>query len=52
VVVSGLPALYFSDPKALTPARKKTAQRLLRAGGPEVFLLHRVCLGLRRRGVI
>ncbi|MCL5981063.1 MAG: tetraprenyl-beta-curcumene synthase family protein, partial [Firmicutes bacterium] len=52
MVVSGLLALYLSDPKALAPARKKTAQRLLRAGGPEVLHLHRVCLGLRRRGVI
>ena len=52
MVVSGLLALYLSDPKALTPERKKTAQRLLRAGGPETSRMHRVCLGLRRRGVI
>jgi tetraprenyl-beta-curcumene synthase len=52
MVASGLPALYLSDPKALAPARKKTTQQLLRAGGPEVFQMHRVCLGLRRRGVI
>jgi tetraprenyl-beta-curcumene synthase len=52
LVVSGLLALYLSDPKALAPARKKTAQCLLRAGGPEASWLHRVCLGLRRRGVI
>jgi tetraprenyl-beta-curcumene synthase len=51
-VVSGLLALYLSDPKALVPARKKTTQRLLRAGGPEVFSLHRVCLALRRCGVL
>lgn len=52
MVVRGMLALYLSDPKAQSPARKKTAQRLLRAGGTEAFWLHRVCLGLRRRGVI
>lgn len=52
MVVSGLLALYLSDPKALIPTRRKPAQQLLRSGGSEVFQMHRVCLSLRRRGVI
>ena len=52
MVVKGLLALYLSDPKALAPTRKKTAQRLLRAGGAETLWLHRFCLGLRRVGLI
>jgi tetraprenyl-beta-curcumene synthase len=51
-VIKGLLALYLSDPKAVHPARKKVAQRLLRRGGGETLWLHRVCLRLRRQGVI
>lgn len=51
-VIKGLLALYLSDPKALHPARKKVAQRLLRRGGKEALWLHKVCLGLRKQGVI
>ncbi len=51
-VIKGLLALYLSDAKAMQPDRIKTTQRLLRRGGREALWLHKVCLRLRRQGVI
>ena len=52
LVTSGLLALYLSDPKAATPERKKITQQLLHAAGAEALWLHRICLFLRKRGII
>ncbi|MBS3899583.1 MAG: tetraprenyl-beta-curcumene synthase family protein [Dethiobacter sp.] len=51
-VVQGLLALYLSDPKAFCSGRNKISQQLLREGGREARLLHKVCLGLRSAGIV
>jgi len=51
-VAQGLLALYLSDPKASRSGRNKISQQLLREVGMEARLLHKVCLGLRRAGIV
>ena len=51
-VVSGLLALYLSDPKAAQSGRRKITQQLLRSGGTAAMALYRVCLLLRRKHVV
>ena len=51
-VVSGLLAMYLSDPKAIQSGRRKTTQQLLRCGGTAALALYRVCLLLRRKHVV
>ena len=39
-IVCGLPALYLADAKAMTPALRRAAKKLLRASGPAGLTLH------------
>ena len=48
----GLLALYLSDSKATESGRSKISQQMLRYGGTETNFLHKVCLSLRRKGII
>lgn len=44
--------LHDALPKASRSGRNKISQRLLREVGMEARLLHKVCLGLRRAGIV
>lgn len=50
MVVSGLLAMYLSDPKVMNKTNRKAANGLLRCGGMETLLYHRICLWLRQKG--
>lgn len=52
LVVKGLLAMYFSDPKVAGQNLTEAADALLRASGADSLLLRRFCSILRRRGVI
>lgn len=51
-VVRGLLAVYLSDSKVSRQGLQKTARSLLKAGGAEARLYYRLCLLLRRLGVL
>ncbi|HOP73970.1 MAG TPA: tetraprenyl-beta-curcumene synthase family protein [Bacillota bacterium] len=52
MIVSGLLAMYLSDPKAMDLANRKKTVALLQCGSREAWLYHRWCLGLRRAGIL
>ncbi|MDI6894962.1 MAG: DUF2600 family protein [Bacillota bacterium] len=52
LVVKGLLAMYLSDPKLGAQELEGFATNLLRAAGPPAAGLWRLCLRLRRRGII
>lgn len=52
MVISGLLAMYLSDPKAMDRTKQKETAALLRYGSKEARLYHRWCLWLRRSGIL
>lgn len=51
-VIRGLLAVYLSDPKIKSQGLQNTAGRLINSAGLETKLLHRLCLILRKIGVL
>ncbi len=51
-VIRGLLAVYLSDPKVSRQGLQKTASSLLHAGGTEAKVYYRLCLLLRKLGVL
>lgn len=51
-VIRGLLAVYLSDPKVNRQGMQETARSLLHAGGAEARFYYRLCMLLRRLGVL
>lgn len=51
-VIRGLLAMYLSDPKALTPEKRKYSLMLVHQAGMKCRVYHKCCMGLRRAGII
>ncbi len=52
MVVKGLLALYLSDPKVQDQCLKKTALTLVRTAGWDAHIMYRICVFLRKAGLI
>ncbi len=51
-IVRGLLAVYLSDPKVAQQGLQQTARSLIDAAGTETKFFHRLCLILRRTGIL